>query len=860
MRIFFILLMVAFQPCNAQFVEHFDDGDFINNPVWIGNDEHWIINTLGQLQSNSSTENISFSLSTESLQSHGQWNFNVKFDFATSGSNYADVYIIASEENPLSSLNKGYFVRIGNTDDEISLYRKDGVSVVKIIDGFNGSIGSSSCDVNIRVIRDSSNRFILLVDVNKVGNYMLEGVAVDSTYSSSNYFGLVVKQSTASFFKKHFFDDITVQDFVPDNSPPFIESINVGSPQTLKLIFNKPLDKHSTENISNYLLENFTVNPQNAKLDSLNSSAIILNFGDSFPDRIPLNLKVENIKDLWENEMLIDRVSFSYVQPRQFDIVLNEVMADPSPPVGLPEIEWIEIKNNSGFDMNLENWKLCLGNSESGKFPAYNLKADSLLIICSSMNKQIMEGYGRTLGINTFPALPNEGGVMFLKSPSNKIIHTVSYSDKWYNNPVKKIGGYSLEMIDAKNPCSGKTNWTASENPRGGTPGKINSINRINNDESQPKIKRVYAADSVNIFVHFSEPVDSILASTIQNYNIENINIESANVISPLFNVVKLRLINKLDRSKVYNLSCNNISDCAGNVIDRSIIKFGLHEIANSNDVVINEILFNPNLAGVDFVEIYNRGSKLLDLKNIYIANKASDGSINTPFQISPEGQTFFPGEFMVLSRDQEIVKREYISMNPDCFLDISMPAFNDDKGSVVILNSSGEILDEVNYTEKWHFPLIVNAEGVSLERIHYEGSSDNKEYWTSASKSSGYATPSFKNSQFLSGAESGGDVIVTPKIISPDNDGRDDFAMIEYKFNEPGLLCTIVIFDGSGRAVRYLQRNVLAGMQGSFKWDGLGEKLRKLPSGIYIVYTEALSKKGKVQRYKNAIVVANRK
>ncbi|MEO5967419.1 MAG: lamin tail domain-containing protein, partial [Ferruginibacter sp.] len=461
--------------------------------------------------------------------------------------------------------------------------------------------------------------------------------------------------------------------------------------------------------------------------------------------------------------------------------------------------------------------------------------------------------------INTFPALPNEGAVLFLKSPSYKIIHTVSYSDKWYNNPVKKIGGYSLEMVDSKNPCSGKTNWTASDNISGGTPGKLNSNHRVNIDESQPRIKKVYAADSVTIFIYFSEPIDSIMASSILNYNIENINIESITVIEPVFNVVKLRLTNSLEISKVYTLSCNNIFDCAGNVVDRSKIKFGLHEIANSSDIVINEILFNPNLAGIDFVEIYNRGSKLLDLKNIYIANKATDGSINTPIQISLEGQTFYPGEFIVLSRDEEIVKREYITMNPDCFLDISLPAFNDDKGSVVILNSSGEILDEINYTEKWHFPLVVNAEGVSLERIHYQGSSDNKEYWTSASKSSGYATPSYKNSQFLAGTESGGDVNVSPKIISPDNDGRDDFAIIEYKFKEPGMLCTIIIFDASGRAVRYLQRNVLAGKEGSFKWDGLGEKLRKLPSGIYIVYTEAMSLKGKIERYKNAIVLADR-
>ena len=860
MRVFLILLLVAFQPCKAQFVEHFDDGDFFNNPVWIGNADNWRINVNGQLQSDNTTENSSFSLSTSSLQSHGQWDFNVQLDFATSGSNYVDVYLMSLEENPISSLNKGYFVRVGNTDDEISLYRKDGASVVKIIDGINGSVGSSSCNVNVRVIRDSSNRFILLRDLNTRGSYFCEGIVFDSTYITSNFFALVVKQSTTSFFRKHYFDDIVVQPFVPDISPPFIEIVNVLSNQELKLIFNEPLDKSSVENVTNYLLENFSINPISAKLDSLNSSAVVLKFTDTFPERVALNLKVMNVKDIWENEIVVNSLIFQFAQPRQFDILINEIMADPSPAVALPEMEWIEIKNNSGFDINLENWKLGLGNSESGKFPFYNFKADSLLIICASINSEIMQSFGNCLGINTFPSLPNEGGVLYLKSPSGKIIHTVAYTDKWYNNPVKKIGGYTLEMLDANNPCSGRTNWTASENIRGGTPGKINSVNRINLDESQPFIKRVYALDSVTVMVHFSETIDSLQASVTSNYLIENINIESANAITPLFNIVKLRLSQPLQRNLIYNISCNYVFDCAGNLVKNSLVKFGLHEAANSDDVVINEVLFNPNPPGVDFVEIYNRGKKLLDLKNIYITNKASDGSLNTPVQLSLEGQSFFPGEFIVLSRDQEVVKREYIATSPEQFIDISMPAFNDDKGSVILLNSSGEILDELNYLEKWHFPLVSNPEGVSLERVHYKGSSDNKEYWTSASKSYGYATPSYKNSQFLSEGGFGGDVSVNPKVISPDNDGIDDFAMIEYKFKEPQMLCTIIIFDDSGRPVRHLQRNVLTGKEGSFRWDGLGERLRKLQSGIYIIYTEAMSLDGKVQKFKNAIVVGYRK
>ena len=69
------------------------------------------------------------------------------------------------------------------------------------------------------------------------------------------------------------------------------------------------------------------------------------------------------------------------------------------------------------------------------------------------------------------------------------------------------------------------------------------------------------------------------------------------------------------------------------------------------------------------------------------------------------------------------------------------MPSFSDDIGDVIILNSQGAIIDEVKYSDKWHFPLISNTEGVSLERINYDAPSV-KDNFHSAATSAGYGTP----------------------------------------------------------------------------------------------------------------------
>ncbi|MGB3236020.1 MAG: gliding motility-associated C-terminal domain-containing protein, partial [Ferruginibacter sp.] len=155
---------------------------------------------------------------------------------------------------------------------------------------------------------------------------------------------------------------------------------------------------------------------------------------------------------------------------------------------------------------------------------------------------------------------------------------------------------------------------------------------------------------------------------------------------------------------------------------------------------------------------------------------------------------------------------------------------------------------------------LISNEDGVALERIDYNAATQNQQNWHSAASSINYGTPTYKNSQYKADAAVQGEITVTPEIISPDNDGIDDFATINYSFSEPGYVANISIFDANGRPVRYLQHNALNGLKGYYRWDGLGEKQQKLASGIYIIYTEVFNLQGKSRKFKNIIVVARRK
>jgi len=864
-----LLICIAAFTCSlfakAQFTENFSDGDFTNNPAWVGGTTDWIVNPSFQLQSNNTVVNSTYYLSTaSSLATAAKWEFFCRMSFNPSSANYIDVFLTASASDITQPATTGYFVRLGGTDDEVSLFRKDNGTVTKIIDGANGILNSSLSDLKITVIRDAANQWQLSRDLNASGLFT-EGNIVDATYLSSAFFGVLTKQSTAGFFQKHFIDDITVGVYFPDILPPILQTYTATGANTLDVLFDEPVDLTTSQQLANYSVSNGIGFPLTAVRDASNSALVHLTFATNFPNRTNLTLTVNGVKDLAGNAISNGTGIFSYFIAIQYDIVIDELMADPTPLTGLPDIEWIELRNTTAFNIDLQGFRIGKATGQSGPMPSYILRPDSFVILCTGSAVAAMSAFGPTISVTSFPSLNNTGDLLYLRSKQGTIIHSVNYTDAWYQNELKKDGGWSLEMTDTHNPCSGFSNWKASVDASGGTPGRKNSIDAVNTDDTAPKLLRAYATDSVNIVLVFDEPLDSIKASQASAYTIsDGIGIPvSATALSLLFDRVNLRLTGTaaLLRNKVYTVTASGITDCVGNAIGTSnTARVGLYEHTDSFNIVINEILFNPRPTSNDYIEIYNRSNKILNLKNVYIANRNTIGSISSIKQLSAEDYLLFPEDFMVITESRSLVLNDYVAQNPEAFMEISvMPSFNDDKSNVILLNEQGNIVDEVAYTDKWHFKLISNEEGVSLERIDYDAVSQNEQNWHSAASSIGYGTPTYKNSQYKMDAGVQGEISVTPEIMSPDNDGTDDFATINYVFPEPGYVSSITVFDASGRPVRILQRNALNGLKGYYRWDGLDDKNQKLPVGIYIIYTEVFNLQGKTKKFKNVIVLARK-
>src|SRR5690606_18213972 len=96
-----------------------------------------------------------------------------------------------------------------------------------------------------------------------------------------------------------------------------------------------------------------------------------------------------------------------------------------------------------------------------------------------------------------------------------------------------------------------------------------------------------------------------------------------------------------------------------------------------------------------------------------------ASGNLSTLKQVSTDDILIFPGDFIVVTDNGVAVKQQYLVKSPNAIIEIpTMPSYPNTSGTVVLLNTLGEVIDELHYDEKWHFGLATNYKGVALERI----------------------------------------------------------------------------------------------------------------------------------------------
>jgi hypothetical protein len=547
---------------------------------------------------------------------------------------------------------------------------------------------------------------------------------------------------------------------------------------------------------------------------------------------------------------------------KAWDVVINEIMADPDPAAGSMHYpEYVELYNKKAAPIQLKGWKFCTGNT-CKSLPDIIIPADSFLVLTTPASLSLFPAEVNAVGIPAFPALSNTGQTLQLQNNKGNIISVTAYTDAWYQDLNKKDGGYSLEQIDPANPCAEIMNWRASTNNSGGSPGKRNSIRASNPDVRSPEIFRVNVIAPDRLEIDFTEPLDSTTLLNNLSYAISTIgNPIKISLSGPSFKSVVLTLGTSIKESVVYTITVGTqLQDCAGNAMEKnSTARFALPVKVLPKDIAINELLFDPKEGGVDFVELVNCSQKVLDLKSMILCHYDTINHIFSGMEkITASGYLFFPGEYLVLSENSEVVKAQYFTNNTAAFLTVeNLPALNADAGTIC-MKTATDIIDNVTYQESMHFGLLKNTKGISLERVNYRRPASDVTNWHSAASSVAGATPGYKNSQYMDEGSTADPVSVEPEIFSPDEDGFQDVVTLQYHFNEPMHL-NVLIYDSSGRLAKILVNNELTGPDGAYSWDGINNEKEKERIGIYIFYVEAVNLSGSVKRYKKICVLAGK-
>ncbi|MDA3816881.1 MAG: Ig-like domain-containing protein, partial [Prolixibacteraceae bacterium] len=387
----------------------------------------------------------------------------------------------------------------------------------------------------------------------------------------------------------------------------------------------------------------------------------------------------------------------------------------------------------------------------------------------------------------------------------------------------------------------------------GGTPGYKNSISSKNIDSEAPTIlsKNIKSLNEIELL--FSEPIDtSNISSIIINctqLEVTSVQIEKATVsieVSPAFT-----------NKNRYSINISNISDECGNMADMFQLSI-LINIPGTNDLLINELLFNPVPDGDDFIEFYNNSDLPVDLSSLYLGTRDELLHLKSVARITTQKHLLQPKCYCVATTNPIHVFEQYRIPEKNAIIKADkLPPMYNNEGRVLLLNDSLEVVDEVYYQESMHSDWLYDNEGVSLERMSLMKPSIVRENWQSASSLAGFATPGYRNSQQIENInEKDISVELESEVVSPNGDNHNDELVLKISGNSSGYLINLFVFDVNGLEKKRILNNDLAGSSNRITYSLLNNNGLLLLTGTYILYIEMIHTKKEKFTYKKAFHV----
>jgi hypothetical protein len=596
-----------------------------------------------------------------------------------------------------------------------------------------------------------------------------------------------------------------------DVLPPQVQSV-VWTDQQIQITWNEFIESSNAQGT-------FDGNELPLVIEGSNLFFVIPNWNIS--DTL-INILLENISDCWGNTTDTLLTLLHYPSPQFGEVVINEILADPTPVLHGPSAEFIELLNTSNHILSLHS---CSLNEKELETDVVIMPREKLILGDADESMAFLSFENKIL-FTDFPSLTNSG--MSLAFQCNGVlIDSVTYSISWFETAEAAGGGISLERMNPYQPCSTALNWKECNPNLSCTPGETNSHYTTEADQAAPQFQYAENIHNETLVLHFNEPIQSAEA-IIQ---LDTQWIDTLYLTSPL---TRIEIpFPALQDSGVHQLQIQNVSDCSGNVTIAEC-SFGLIDFIHSPQFKLNEVLFNPHVGGYDFVELANPTNRCQSIHELRINNETESYKVTSSYRF------LLPHSYLSLTENPKDIVTTYPLSPMQSQLSVAfLPSFNDDAGLVILSDSSGNRIEELAYNNSMHFSLLEDVEGVSLERISPDRPASDSSNWHSAAYAVGFATPGYSNSQFLDIPTSHVNLALSSEIFSPDNDGYQDVLTFTIQNENPDQVVNLHIYSWSGERVATVLHNEQITSNRIVSWDGLRSDGAYLPVGIYLAVLE---------------------
>ena len=720
---------------------------------------------------------------------------------------------------------QGYYVMLGGisgSDDAFELRYDDGSGAELIAATASGS-ASQPLSGMLVVTRDLGGTWRLTVDTDG-GNFVASN---DFPEPLAGRFAGLTLRYTATRSEAFEFAGFGVSPiFVDTDAPTLLDAVADG-PRAVRLTFDEALGGTAAAAASNYSVENNAV-----VTATVTGSSVGLALSSDLASGRATAVDVQRVSDVAGNVGGPYATDVTYVAPRQLDpyeLLITEIMADPSPPLGLPEEEYIELYNATGDAIQLDDARLQVGSNEVA-LPAIRLGAGEYVAL---LNGDAM-GDDRFVSFADMPALTNSGALVQLLSRDGSVVDAVDYRPSWHA-PTKDDGGFSLERIDLGQPCTvGAVNWGSSDALSGGTPAAENSL-RASVGVDSLRVDRLTLAGDREVIVALNRSLLPPLELAFVSAGRDLLEVRAQSTPG----VYLLTFDDAFAPGEVYELSLGRAArTCAsGAPASAGVTLFGLAEEAVAGDWRINEIMYDPLAGQGRWVEVANVSDRLLSTESLDLARTDAAGVLDELFE--PARVVLVPpGGLAVFADDADRLREEYPSVATNLLVPADVPTLADE-ACVQLFDAARDLVYErVCYTEDWHNRAFANTDGVSLERIDLDGPANEAFNWTSAASTTNFATPTQPNSQARNAGQvlPEGEFALASSRISPDNDGFEDLLRLDYAFGDPETLARFEVYDLAGRPVFTADEDFAPGAGGTWTWDGVDDDGGVAAVGTYVL------------------------